>query len=329
MQVEIIKRRTELNNEPLWVAQNSVIKDNLFILSDEKEIIKINIVDFKISKLLKLSNTQINFGKSVIIKISPTEKFCVIANQYGQFGVVIDLETKEVVLELTRDEYCVEHCSFSLEFFQRDSQEYLIHNTDWNRLDITNLNSKKLCTERKSPEHKEPHYLDYFHSEILISPNYDWIVDNGWVWHPFGVLTAWSLAEWLQNPWESEDGNSKFEITSAAYLWDRPLCWIDKNTLAYWGVGEDDEEMEDSAVIYDVVKRKEIKIIKGVTKGKLLFDKYLYCSSLQNGLSIWNIETSALMYSNEKIKPDTFIQSQNGIIIGVSENHIEFLKIIS
>lgn len=308
-------------------SKNSVTKDNLFILSDEKEIIKIDIKYSKVTKLLKLSSNHINFGKSLIIKVSPTEKFCVIANQYASNGIVIDLETKEIILEITKGDYCVEHCSFCVDFFVKEGQEFLVHHADWNKLDITNLNTNELVTKRKSPEHKEPHYLDYFHSNISVSPNYKWIVDNGWVWHPWGILTAWSLQEWLKNPWESEDGKSKFDITASAYFWDRPICWIDENTIAYWGVGDDDEEMEDSVVIYDLLERKELKIIKGIKKSDLFFDKYLYCYSQKTGLGIWNIETSTKLFSSEYIKPNILIKTRKGIVINTSKNNIEFLKL--
>jgi hypothetical protein len=171
-----------------------------------------------------LPDTKLDYDKPLVLKISPTENFCVIGSKYGQFGVVVDLESKEIILEISRGDYCVEHCYWGIEFFKLNNEEYLIHNTDWNRLDITSLNTKEVITKRKNPEHANPHYLDYFHSGISISPNNTWIIDNGWHWHPWGVLTAWSLQRWLENIWESEGGGSKFDITSAAYFWDRPIC---------------------------------------------------------------------------------------------------------
>ncbi len=41
------------------------------------------------------------------------------------------------------------------------------------------------------------HYLDYFHGELSVSPAENWIADNGWVWHPSGIVTSWSLQAWF------------------------------------------------------------------------------------------------------------------------------------
>lgn len=327
IEVQTFKRNIKLDGKIISIAENSVIKNNLLVVSEERKILNISLNDFRVFECFNLPETKLDYEKPLVSKISPSERFCVIGSKYGQFGIVIDLELNEIILELSRGGYCVEHCYWAIEFFELNNQEYLIHNTDWNRLDITNLNTKEVITKRKIPEHTEPHYLDYFHSGISVSPNKEWIVDNGWHWHPWGVLTAWSLEKWLDNIWESEDGESKFDITSAAYFWDRPICWSDDNTVVYWGVGDDDEEMEDSVVIFDLLKKEAVKIINGIPIGELFFDDYLFCNSLKKGLSIWDIETSDLMYSNENIKTETFIKFEKGFIINISKNEIDYVTL--
>ena len=53
------------------------------------------------------------------------------------------------------------------------------------------------------------HYLDYFHGTLAVSPDQQWIVDDGWVWAPAGIPRTWNFRRWIEeNPWESEDGPS-------------------------------------------------------------------------------------------------------------------------
>lgn len=325
LEIETFEVGIALAGEVLTVA--GIIEKELLVLTADEKLFSIEAADFKISECFKLPQTDLNLKNELILKTSPTGRFCVLAEKYRSNGVLMDLEQKLVVREIYRGSYHVEHCGFTVDFFEKDGQEYLVYATDWNRLDILNLASNQIVTDRKSPDHREPHYLDYFHAGISISPGARWIVDNGWVWHPYGVLMAWDLEAWLKNEWESEDGESKFDITGAGYFWDRPLCWIDGERIAYWGVGGDDEEMADSVVIYDLAKRAEVRVINGVPKSDLFFDKYLFCSSKEKGLSIWDIEKSKPVYANPDLKPQTFIKFGADYLTGISEKSIRLLQL--
>jgi hypothetical protein len=61
----------------------------------------------------------------------------------------------------------------------------------------------ELLTPRDLPrwgsgEPRPAHYLDYFHCGLTLSPDGAWLVDDGWVWHPMGMLKSFSLRRWLQ-----------------------------------------------------------------------------------------------------------------------------------
>jgi hypothetical protein len=78
----------------------------------------------------------------------------------------------------------------------------------------------RLCLTKYTPmasnrrgEERPKHYQHSFQGGPAISPGGEWIVDNVWVWHPLGIVTAWSLRHWLgDDPWESEDEPSKWSL---------------------------------------------------------------------------------------------------------------------
>jgi hypothetical protein len=94
-------------------------------------------------------------------------------------------------------------------------------------------------------------------------------------------------------------------------------------------MGDDEEEMKDSVVLFDLLNKETVKVINEIPIGKLFFDDYLFFNSLKKGLSVWNIETSNLMYSNKNIKTETFIKFENGFITNVSNNKIDYITLKS
>jgi len=73
-------------------------------------------------------------------------------------------------------------------------------------------------TSYKNGEERPPHYLDYFHGALHVNPKGSHVLDDGWIWHPLGVPTTWSLQRWVtENPWESEDGPSKLDTCARNY----------------------------------------------------------------------------------------------------------------
>jgi hypothetical protein len=184
----------------------------------------------------------------------------------------------------------------------------LVHGTAWNRLDISDPTTATLLTQRSLtiPEQgkdRPEHYLDYFHCGLTISPNQDHIADNGWVWHPVGVVASWNLSRWLhENVWESEDGPSKQRLCWRSYFWDGPLCWIDEKHLAVWGLGEDDEWLIPAVVIFDVVSGQQERWFAG-PKGTLVFDRYLFSADQTEGTSVWDEATGERLLREDSFCP--------------------------
>lgn len=235
----------------------------------------------------------------------------------GLAGGVIDLQTGQQVHTLIRNTSLPDTSSFSLGFVEVGERTVLVHATGWNRLDATDIVSGKLLTERGPTGCvngvQPPHYLDYFHSGLSVSPQSTWLISNGWVWHPVGYMAAWRTDAWLGesgNVWESEDGPTKFSIdeTGAGYFWDRPNCWLDNDTVAFWGRGDDDEELEDAVGIYSLSERKLLRWLEGphARDGFLAFDKengVLIAVSPKAGTTLWDIQSEEKLAEDSTLHP--------------------------
>lgn len=229
----------------------------------------------------------------------------VLQEQEGRAGLVLDLETGGVRMPLQRDEYHAEHCRHSFAFVEREGRTLIVHGTEWNRLDLHDPRTGELLTPR-GPTRREggpppPHYLDYFHSGLSISPDGRWIADNGWVWQPDGVVAAWSLDRWLENVWESEDGPSRRALSWSGYAWDRPWCWVADRHLALWGYGDDDPLL-DAVRIFDVATGEELAWFAG-PRGELAFDGVLWSLDEAAGFAAWSVERGTRLLHDRRPAP--------------------------
>ncbi len=238
------------------------------------------------------------------LQIYNYKNYACIVQKYGQDGVVFNLENSDFRKELKRGNYCVEHCSFPIAFFDNKNQTFLIHGTDWNRLDITNLETDELLTDRIVDCDTDSNYFDYFHSSLLVSPDSKHFTSNGWVWQPYDIITTYSIKEFLQ---KFELSNIQIDYARTdGYNWDRPLCWIDNKTI---GIGYNKKEAEDGKgdfpseiVFVDILENKIVNRIEfegfgfseyGAVIGELFFDsdtKQFIGLNKQNGLLISDID---------------------------------------
>jgi len=175
--------------------------------------------------------------------------YVAVVVDYGQFGIILNTETGNIILRLDGKNYHEDTVPFSIAFTRIQNEDIVIYRSDWNRLETFNLTNNKSTTNRNIASHdgqSEPeHYLDYFHGALYVSPNGLHILDDGWIWHPIGIPRTWSLTEWSnKNAFESEDGASLQKLCYREN-WDLPLCWLDNDTIALWHIELwDDDEYE-------------------------------------------------------------------------------------
>lgn len=263
----------------------------------------------EVSTLVTLASAPLDLTKSLSLELAPDGSFAAVANTFGVLGVVVEIHTGKFTMPLRREPYHEDVSAFSIAFFQHKGETLLIHATEWNRLDISNPATGECLTTREwevpsSEEEPVEHDLDYFHGDLLVSPQGTWIADDGWIWHPVGCVNCWSLTRWIEeNPWESEDGESLQGLFYRAYFWGGPMCWIDERRLAIWGYGEYANWISPAVRLFDVVENKEIRWFAGVEGGALVFDEYLFSLSQEKGLSAWNPEDGSCHFRDPMVTP--------------------------
>lgn len=269
---------------------------------------------------------------------SPNGDFAAIVNDYGRYGQIIDLRTGNVTLALDGgDDNYSETVPFSFAFAKVAGRVVAVHRTDWNRLDVSDPSNGSLLTARgptsyTHSEERPAHYLDYFHGSLRISPDGGRIVDDGWVWHPLGAVTTWSIEPWVStNVWESEDGPTLKGLCVRGYYWDHALTWLDENRIAVGGLGDDDNEMIDGVRIFDL----SLGSVDGVfwtsdcceriafagPAGVFFSDgKYLF-SADQNGLSRWDVSDGSRTGFLDGFKP-THHHTGAGELVELVDNRL-------
>ena len=230
-------------------------------------------------------------------------------------------------MQLDRKNYHVDVCDFPIAFIEQNNRTLLIHATNWNRLDISDPETRQLLTDRiptsyKKGETQPEHYLDYFHCELTVSPDQQWIADNGWVWHPVGAVRTWNIDRWMgENVWESEDGPTVKTLLWRSYYWDGPICWVGNNRLAVWGIGEDDYALIPAIRIFNVVDGTELPPIFGL-KGELIFDKYLFAISKEIGTTVWDVSTGERLHSDQNFHPKAYHPRSKQFLTSIEENRV-------
>ena len=240
MQLKIESKPMDLSIDEKIVAGNSECYKNenrqTFFLTNKNRLFKFDLLT-KTQRLLKTLPEHLELDQPIDIHIY--ENFVVAVNRRNTNGWVVNVEDSNWELKLTRGDYHVGHCTFAIGFFKRDESVHLIHTTDWNRLDITDLESKKCITEREikySPNSEECiNYLDYFHSSLITSPDESKFIVNGWIWSPYDVLFLWTIEDFLERFEPSFSRLKTLETTG--YNWDRPVCFLDNETIA-WAYNE-------------------------------------------------------------------------------------------
>ena len=237
---------------------------------------------------------------------SRSGRYAAVVVDYGVEGEVFDLDAGKAVMALNGGSDDRETVPFSLAFAEHAGREVLIHRTEWNRLDVTDLATGALLTPRslaaaEPEEGTSEHYLDYFHGALHLSPGGTRIADDGWAWMPVGAVHAWELAPWLGgNVFESEDGASAAWVCMRGYYWSHAMVWLDEHRLAVGGIGDDEEDIVPGARIFDLrlgtrdhyrhLKDAEVLAFTGPGDRFFSASQLLYAVA-EAGLEVWDPDT--------------------------------------
>lgn len=225
--------------------------------------------------------------------VDPTGRFAVLLHDYGRFGAVVDLRSGKVTMALDGGDYYPETVPLSACFITHRGAPVLLHRTEWNRLEASDPETGRLLTPRPKPivERGKPrpeHYHDYFHGSLLPSPSGSAVLDDGWVWQPFGNLMVFDAEAWLErNPWETEDGASLKSLVMRED-WDAGLAWITDDLVALGHLFDPGHAGDDLGFLYRISTR-ELTPIAGPS-GRFFSDGVRLFTAGTTGLSVWNIK---------------------------------------
>lgn len=265
----------------------------------------------------------VDFGAALTLCAAPDGRFVAIAEREGRRAVVLEPATGRVTMRVLRDDYHEEHCPFPIAFFAIGERLYLAHATAWNRLDASDPATGACLTERTPPpagpgESIPAHSLDYFHADLVLSPDGERVIDNGWVWHPCGVVRTFSMRRWVEeNVWESEDGPSVKDLCSRLYFWGGPVAWLDATTVAVWGHGDDDRLLTPGARVFDVVTGEEVRSFAGPLPGFACVPPYLVAYDAAQGASVWDVATGERLARDASLCPIAQHPSSRELITSV------------
>ncbi|KUP21959.1 hypothetical protein [Paenibacillus sp. DMB5] len=313
-------------------------------------------------KLLQVDIPELNLAHPQQMVLSQDERYVAISNRFGRYAALYDLQNHKEIMKLSRDDYHYNTCTFPLAFAELNNRTVLIKGSEWNRLDIVDVVSGELLTERKTPVYKSEeqttpeHYLDYFFGKLHVSPDGEWIINTGWIWHPVGRIRAWHLPSWSTNCWEPEDGPTVHCVWESTEDWDYPVTWIDDYTFAVWGMispdmyDEEDEELliygkdkySPMLVLFDVRTGEQMKFfprmpayrmhsdIKGVfvhphAQLALVHDKIILWGP-DIGLSVLNPDTGDIEYADQTLCPDLYHAPSGLFLQWDTSGHFTALK---
>lgn len=251
-------------------------------------------------------------------------RFAAVVNDYGHHGAVIDLRTGRRTMTLHGGDYRPDTVPFSVAFAEHRGRTVVVHRTEWNRLDVSDAATGALLSERTTGR-ESGHDLDYFHGRLHVSPDGEWIADDGWVWSPAGLPVVWSLRRWLDGAaWESEDGPSREVLCQRWYHWNSPMCWVADGLFAVSGLGTDDDALLDGVRLFDAATGTPAQAFPG-PRGELFADARRLYAATADGLEIWDPLTGELTGRVSGFVP-SWHHSRAGELAAISQDGTELLR---
>jgi len=176
------------------------------------------------------------------IKLYYHHPYICVTERYGLNAAVVNIQSCNT-LKLSREGYRNDVSSYSAGFIEDSGQVLLVHQTQWNRLDITNPETGQLLTTREiinedtgetettkwgtSPKRRQVNYIDYFHSLLHISPDGKHFLSNGWIWQPVDNIICFETNSFMSG----YEPSGKYTGYMRGYAWDRPCTFINNDTF--------------------------------------------------------------------------------------------------
>ncbi len=311
-----VKRTLKIEGvEALKILASKVSEHNvLFLFCSDFSLRKVDLQNGKSEVVISLDPEAFTSTSNFNLYCSKDNEFVAITwnrvcvGTKVSRGVVLKTSDGEIKLHLDNGYYYTDMAPFPVCFIKYKSKNLVVHATDWNSLDVTDLENGKILTSRdlskKSNEQKGPKISKTeWPSLLLPSPSEEVIAVQGWMWHPVGVLYSFSLKNWLEHDiWESDYIPEK-NIYSSMYDWTNPFCWINETKLCICEMGFAKEESYKTS-LFDIETGQSLIEFFGPTPHVFFFDKFLFSGLAKDnefieGLSIWSIENGQLLHKED------------------------------
>jgi hypothetical protein len=169
--------------------------------------------------------------------ISPSGDYVVVYEKLGTKGIVLYREN--LIREINRSYAAADVYEYPIALFQLpDGREVIAHCPEHHHeIHIDDLETGKRLTE--SPTRKS---FGWYHSRFSATNNGAYLLNAGWVWHPWDMCEVYDVTKALQTP-ETLDGwglNFPYhcEVASAAFLGNDSVIFT----------GSPDSEEDDEAL---------------------------------------------------------------------------------
>lgn len=320
-------------------------KGNLFVFLEDASLAHICFESRKLTQMSDLSNHNFPLSSSFEIHCTDDNKFVALTCTHRgdeqspplSAGIVVSVDNLKEIMTLSNGDYHTEQTPFPACFVTHGDRNLLVHATDWNRLDITDLETGQILTERDYAEKPDlSDHDDFVFTEwpgkLLPSPSQSRIATIGWVWHPIGQAYSFDLKRWIEgHKWESDTSVYQKSYAIWDYFWDSPFTWLDDCRLCIWGVDEDSLEPTDSATIFNAKTGEKLLSFDGPTMETFFYDKYLFSGIKENskhrgGLSVWDVNNGDLLHVEPGFTFDSYCYGTHEFFKFEESGHITISK---
>ena len=214
------------------------------------------------------------------LHVSPDGRFAAVVTNFGRYGEVIDLSDGSLVHELDRTFEDNWTTFYPFAFLPDDT---FVTATASNCLDRFDLATGECLTERDMSYGSE-HDVDCFHGGLSLSPSGRWLLDDGWVWHPVGVLSAIDMRKWAEDRYAAEHG---ITVSDPDNEWNRPLAWLDDDVVAVQRIGSIWNKMVDGVTLFRAPTFEEVGRFYGPV-GRMWAHRGRLHTVTDEGMEVWD-----------------------------------------
>ncbi|MFX0103737.1 MAG: hypothetical protein ACFFCS_29515 [Candidatus Hodarchaeota archaeon] len=128
--------------------------------------------------------------------ISSCGKHAVLYEALGTKGLLIDIEGQDDTRELNRSYYHARDYRYPITLFNiPDGRKVIAHcPEEYCSLELELVEGGEVLTKR------EYHSADVFHSDLMTSLDGRYLLDRGWVWHPWNIVGVYDVKLALEDP---------------------------------------------------------------------------------------------------------------------------------